>query len=176
MIIPDDLFFQLLSKTDLPVEDCTQIHNLSLCTLDQDNASILLYESAISDFLATSEVDFFNIKFILAQEEKLSYLDYLLKLNAKGNLRLIKDGFYPEFKHLLNPSIYLSETICYIRVEKAYERENIFEIIDATVKQQLADLYNELWSNRLDVIIKDVNIIKTRLMKYRQMTSLISAC
>jgi hypothetical protein len=100
-------------------------------------------------------------------------MDYFCTLCDKANFKLIESAFYCEFEHLNSPCLYLSDTACYLKIENAYERKSIYQIVHNSVKSLLDDFFPEIWKNRKDVVIDDKTEIKKRIVNYRTLSRCI---
>lgn len=173
LIMPDALYEKLFDKIGLiNFDEAQRVHLFAKNIIEQESTRILLYETALSDLIATGEVDFFNNKVMLSPKEIQDYIQFLINLVEKNNIYIIGGPLFSEFKHAFSPCLYISDTICYVRIENAYNRENIFEIIDKDVKELFGKLYLNIISSRDDVVIKKKNVIMERLENYKKMAGI----
>lgn len=173
LIMPDSLHEKLLDKiTSINHDEAQRVHLFTKNIIEQESTTILFYETALSDLIATGEVDFYNNKVMLSSEEIQEYIQFLINLVLKNNIYIIGGPLFSEFKHAFSPCLYISDTICYVRIESAYNRENIFEIMDKDVRELFEKLYLDVISNRDDVIIKRKDIILKRLENYKNMAGI----
>lgn len=173
LIMPDFLHEKLLDEiTVINHDEAQRVHLFAKNIIEQESTRILLYETALSDLIATGEVDFYNNKVILSPKEIQEYIQFLINLVQDNNICVIGGPLFSEFKHVYSPCLYISDTICYMRMEGAYNRENIFEIIDKDVRELFEKLYLDITLNRDDVIIKKKDVIIKRLENYKKMAGI----
>lgn len=173
LIMPDDLHEKLLKSIEnISYDEAQRIHIFSKNIIEQDSTSVLIYETALSDLIVTGEVDFYNYKTILTSEEIADYIQFLMKVVQTSNIYLISDPLFAEFKHAFSPYLYISDTISYIRIEDAYDRDNIYEIVDRNVRDLFGRLYTDIIANRKDAIIVEKSIILEHLENYKLMAGI----
>lgn len=175
-LLPRELFEELLQE--IHVEDPAEyrsIHEFAQGIIQHSPVRIMLYETTISDLLATGEVDFFNHKLRFNSRQMKMFLEYLMQLNASDvQFRMIKGGFSVHFEHLYNPCLFISGTSLYMRLENAYDRESILICIDPDVKQLIGRFFEQAWSERPDVVVEDETAIARILTHYCTMNSLLN--
>lgn len=170
LIISDELHEKLLKSIEnVSIDEAQRIHSLSKNIIEQDSTSVLIYESALSDLIATGEIDFYNNKMILSPEEIDEYILFLMDVVRTCNVSLISAPLFAEFTHTFSPCLYISDTICYMRIEASYGRENIYEIIDRSARKLFDQLYSEIRINRTDVLVTEKSVILKRLENYKAM-------
>ena len=175
LIMPDALFEKLLRLFPIVNTDkARQVHIFAKNILEQTSTTILLYETAISDLMATGEIDFFNNRFILPSENIREYIAYLIEMAKKNTLKLITGPLFPEFRHLYSPCLYISDTECYIRLEDRYNRDNIFQVMNKEVKVFFEDTFEYIFNNRSDLLIKESQPIIEKLEQYYLLAGLRS--
>ena len=170
LIMPADLYEKLLASIKgVNKDEAERIYMFSKNIIEQDSTNILMYETALSDLVATGEVDFYNNKIVLSPEEIEAYICFLIKIFETCNVQLISAPLFPEFRHAYSPCLYISDSICYIRIENAYGSDNILEITDMDVRMLFENFYSDVTDKRRDVIIKDKSVILQRLEHYKRM-------
>ena len=138
----------------------------ALRTVDID---ILIYESAIADFIMSGIVDIFNIPVQLSVDARkrciktiISYLD-----RTNINIRLIRGGFAKDFKRTPNPCMFSSSLGACLRIENGTYKNNIYSNPNAAVKKFIETAFQKLW-NRKDVVLKDKETITSILESYEK--------
>ena len=174
LIMPDELFVSLAKRFEIDDQEHYRLHDFAKSIIEQETTSILVYETAISDFVATGEIDFFNHKVVLSVSEIDMFMEYLNNIMRSNNFRLIRGAFFSEYEHVFNPALYISDTVCYIRCENAYERENVYQIISDRIKELIDELFKGIWFERPDVVISDKKIIGERICHFMELTNMIS--
>ncbi len=154
-MLPEELFQRYSKSINYDENVINKLFTVYTEVISSESARVLLYESAISDFVATGVVDFFNTKIHLDKTEKQKVLVHLMSLISKSNLRLIEGVFYPEFEHLYSPNLYISDSSVYLRLENAYNRDCVFQLVGSKIKALMRQLFDDLWENRTDVVISN---------------------
>lgn len=176
LIMPDELFEILLRSIDnISADEARRIHVFSKNIIEQDTTNVLIYESALSDLVATGEVDFYNNRIILSSKEIEAYIVFLMNIIKTCNIQMITAPLFTEFRHAFSPCLYISDSICYLRTENSYESDNIFEIVDREVGILFDRFYSDVMEKRKDAIVQDKNIIQKRLEHYKGMARLTNA-
>ena len=81
--------------------------------------------------------------------------------------------FFPEFRHLYSPNLFISDTVCYLRLEKAYNRECVLQVVDTNTTELFEKLFIGIWNGRNDVVISDRDVISARLKHLRHLASIM---
>lgn len=171
MILPDMLFESLLKyvKNDSKPE-LRRMHAIAQQVVRHSDTKIIIYESVFSDIIVTGELDFFNHKILLSETEKLCLLDYYKQVFSPDicvNLKLISGYLDSDFKYVTNPCMFLSDMVGYVRLENGRYHNNIMVIKSQTVKRIFEGFFNEIWSNRKEVVIEDKQKIYKIICHYR---------
>lgn len=136
------------------------------------SVNIMLYRSAVLDFVSTGEVDFFNNKIIMSVSERRECLQYLKALIEKAsvNFKLIPVGFSDDFLALTNPNIFMSDDSCFLRLENGKFERNILLTENKRMKALLSSFfddtekqYNEHFVSDKDSIVSMIDICLERI-------------
>lgn len=175
LVLPDDIFNSVLQTVSITSkEEYERVHTFSRKILEQQETRIMVYETAISDMLATGELDFFNYHVILAKEQRKACIEYWKALNESNtNLCIIEGGFYSDFKHVYSPCIFISDSESYVRLEDAYQRENILICTQREAKDMFVNFFEEAWT-KCEVVIHDRKAIQSKLENYATMMDFLS--
>lgn len=161
--VPDDLFEKILQeiydagelKTD--AEEVRKAHNLTKNILSQSPIKIMIYNSALSEFVVSGELDFFNHKVYLSTEQRQKCIQYILELlkqNSRMDIKLIQGEFVTDFQYTQKQCVFLSDAICYIRLGNESYRNNIVILNGKSVKDMFQHFFQEVWVNRKDVVLE----------------------
>lgn len=175
LLLPNDLFEELLEYIHADNNaEYRSIYGLAQEIIQNGKVSIMIYETVLSDLLATGEIDFFNQKINLNCLQISRLIEYLIRINnANIGIKMIKTGFSPHFEHLYNPCLFISASETIMRLENAYERDSVLIYVDSKVKRLIGRFFDLAWSSRQDVVIEDVNKINEILVHYHQMNLLL---
>lgn len=167
--LPNDLFHELL---DLYVDDLDYRQLLEKNYMIMQNAtmvsniSILLYESTLSKYILDGEMDFFGIHITLDIQQRQRHIAYMKELfyqNPYIDVRLVDGSFIEDFKKFSNPSIYLSDQICYIRIAKPRDR-SLFLIKQKELMELYFSFFAQIWNH--EMVCKDANVFQKKMDYY----------
>lgn len=165
--LPNDLFDELLTQY---IDDSVYREELKRNHMIMQNAThvskiqILIYESTIKKFILDGKLDFFTYAIILDIHQREQFLRNMKALfcdNEYLDVRLIDGDFVEEFKTFDNPSIYLSDSLSYLRIENI-SRNAIYMIKNKELINVFSHFYKEIWENHFDVVIKDNDVIRKK--------------
>ena len=151
-LLPRDLFDGLLAE--LPVETPLREHmekgfSLTANVLGFTGARVMVYETAITNYALTGELDFFNRRLTVSAQRRLLHLTYLRELLEREPLRfqLIRRGFSDDFQQITNPCVFLSDTTGYLRLENGAYEDNILLINGARNRANFDGFFEQIWVN-----------------------------
>ncbi len=94
------------------------MHKISL---SGEDVFIMIYNSALTNFMLSGELDFFNKKIVLDAKERKKQLEHLKNLfldHRDLHVKMVSGGFSDDFRYITNPCMFLSDTVNYLRLEK----------------------------------------------------------
>ena len=180
LLLPDELFSQLVEQ--LPEEwhgkkeELERVHNFSSHILQTGPIQIMIYESAFTDFVISGELDFYNHKVLLTVEQRLMVLEYYLMIfqgEKKGSIKLIEGGFSTDFQYITNPCMFLSSSICYLRLENGCYNDNILVLNDKQIRDMFGKFYHTIWNHRQDMVLESEEEVCSRIRQYIQSARLL---
>ena len=69
-----------------------------------------------------------------------------------------------DFQYIANPSMFLSDVISYLRLDNDNRQNNIQVMNNPSIIDMFGRFYEEIWTNRNDVVVEDqdsmIKIIK----------------
>ena len=181
LLLPDELFSQLVEQ--LPEEwhgkreELERVHNFSSHILQTGPIQIMIYESAFTDFVISGELDFYNHKVLLTVEQRLMVLEYYLMIfqgEKKGSIQLIEGGFSTDFQYITNPCMFLSSSICYLRLENGCYNDNILVLNDKQIRDMFGKFYHTIWNHRQDIVLQSEEEVCSRIRQYIQSARLLA--
>jgi hypothetical protein len=130
-----------------------------------NNIKLLIYESALSEFMLDGRTDFFGRDIQLNIDERLAVLNHILMLHDRSccEIRLVAGGFFDDFSHLPNPCIFLSDLICYFRVDDGSHFHTVYSVIHSVVKKMYASFFSHAWDECDGVVVRNKEDITKRL-------------
>lgn len=172
-LLPDDLFEEILSqvyeseKWKVEMVGLGRIHSLTRSILEESRIHIMIYESAFRDFAVSGELDFYNYKVYLTTDQRLRYMQYVLSLlqkDGRRKIKLIQGHFVMDFQYIADPCMFLSDVISYLRLNNDNRQNNIQVMNGNAITEMFSRFYEEIWTNRKDVVVEDknamINIVK----------------
>lgn len=182
-LLPDNIFKDLLAqdkhfeKWNIDSSELQRIHSFTNGILEESRIHIMIYESALSDFAFSGELDFFNHKVQLSTEQRLDYIKHILALLKKNDnleLKLIHGKFVTDFQYIVNPCLFLSNEISYLRLHNTSFQKNIVILNGVPIKNMFDKFYEEIWTNRKDVVIENPETVISNLEHTIQTLELMS--
>lgn len=160
-ILPDDLFEELTedycrSNPKVSREALMRARIFGRSVVENTPVRVLAYENALNEFAATGMLDFFNTKMYLTPEQRIKALRYAVSLynqNPKLSFRYLRDGALSDMRHIPDPTMCLSDTYCYLRLNRFGPKNNL-SVIN---KVQLADLFRSFF----DEVWEDTRVTET---------------
>ena len=140
--------------------------------LKEIGGKLLISENALLDFAVTGELDFFNRKFHLTPEQRLRYLDYARELaNGSSGLQLgiLKSGSVSDIQHIPAPNLFLSDTMCHVRLKRTGNHNHIGIINKVQVSDMFRNFFDSVWDDERFHAMKDQASIKDFLHYIIQM-------
>ncbi|MDD6231640.1 MAG: hypothetical protein PUA89_02820, partial [Frisingicoccus sp.] len=162
--VPPELFEELLENNPpgdewaLVVPQVRKINQLMQRLFEKADMQIMIYESVFFNFSISGELDFFNYKVILSAEQRLKYLTYMVNLfenNPNLSVKMALRNFATDYRYRINPCVFLSDRISYIRVENRKYHNNIMMFNHTSVKKMFDQFYAQIWEADESHLISD---------------------
>lgn len=167
LFLPQDVFDEIAAGMPHE-EEYRRLYLLSQAVLSNPQTKLMAYESALSDLVVTGILDFYNQPVKLTSDQILRCLDYYISLFDMGaQLKLIKGGFSTDFRYITNPCLFLSDSVCYLRLENQRYEDNILIFNDKQVKNLFDSFFDTVWTKREDVVASKPEVIIEMLKHYR---------
>lgn len=165
-----ELFYSLcedIFANDISLrEEAEKAFYLTNLLIEKKQINVMMYESALTSFMLTGELDFFNHKIILPPKQRKDQLEYVKKQFGKlgfNRIKLVDGGFSDDFRFITNPCVFLSDSIDYLRLENNYYEQNILLIYEKQVKKIFHEFFDEIWNKWHDVVIQDDAVIENHM-------------
>lgn len=170
--LPDDLFEELVEEycqlhKDTDRATLTRMHKLSSSVLESMPVRMIICESGVNDFTVTGRVDFYNQKMTLTPEQRLRCLQYISELPEKNpalSFGILKNGRFSDLQHIPNPTMFLSDGFCYLRLNKSGPAYNLSILNRVQVCDQFRDFFEAIWRNQ--EIVDTYYNASVELMRY----------
>ena len=153
--LPDDLFDELAREfcqthLEISLDRLKQAHTFSRSVLEAADIRILCYEHAITDFVVTGVLDFFNTKITLTPRQRLQLMKYAIGLyekNTKLGFRILRGNQNSDWNHIPAPTLFLSDSICYLRLVRSGSSNNLSIVNKLPVCDMLRNFFQTLWDD-----------------------------
>ena len=159
--LSDALFEEILQQIGnslddgIAAEDLRKCHAMSKLSHSEFDIDILFYRSTFSDFAVTGKLDFFNHQVTLSPKQRLQFITDLRNcLIRQRNIvpKVIIGQLITDFPYEVGPSLLLSDTMAYLRLEN-YKKLHI--INHGIMKCAFQKCYEEIWNKDSSVVISD---------------------
>lgn len=169
LLLPKDVFDSLIEERGMDKSSFDGLYRLSQNVVKNGKGKLMIYESAIANLAMDGIVDFYNQPVVLSSEQVIKCLDYYADLMKDENsIKLISGGFSDDFMYITNPCMFLSDSLCYVRLENNRYENNIHILNDKAVKEMFDKFFDIVWSNREDVVIDKRDLIHNKIQHYKE--------
>lgn len=175
-MLPKDLFEELLLEycvlePEASAEDLRQANILCQNMIKEMGGKLLIFENALLEFAVTGELDFFNRKFHLTPEQRLEYLNHALEIldNNRMQIGILKSGSISDIQHIPAPNLFLSDTMCHLRLKRTSKTNLIGIVNKVQVCDMLRTFFDAVWEDTRFSVIKDPASIEDFLHYIMQM-------
>lgn len=141
------------------------IHSLSNRRFQEQPVKILVYESALSEFIVNGRLDFYNLNVTLTPRQRLDYIrnfQDMLKQNDNIQIRLIYGPLFPDFQYNADQCAFFSDGASYLRLSAENRDENkVFAVNTPEMHDVFDHFFAEVWDNHQKMVVSDrENILK----------------
>ena len=173
-MLPKDLFEELLLEycvlePEASAEDLRQANMLCQNMIKEMGGKLLIFENALLEFAVTGEVDFFNRKFHLTPEQRLEYLKHAQILLNNMQVGILKGGSISDIQHIPAPNLFLSDTMCHLRLKRTSTTNQIGIVNKVQVCDMFRTFFDAVWEDPRFSVIKDPANIEDFLHYIMQM-------
>ena len=152
-LLPPDLFQELAVKSRIgtknyKIEGMLRLHKLAESVLSNPEVRILICEHAISRFVITGEVDFFTEIMTLNCEQRIRALHYFVERvhTIKTQIKLLQLPTGSDFGTDVIPSLFLSDTLSFVRLRSINQKDNLLLKINRKEIQAIhKEFVDSLW-------------------------------
>lgn len=160
-LLPTDLFVELMespaiAQKGFSKEMLLNLHELSNAVLAQGETLLLVSNSAFSRLVVSGEVDFFNERLTLTFRQRIMALEYLCRIldySVETKTRMIQDPLVADFHYNVCPSMFLSSTVSYLRLNIANHPNNLLMRINGQEMQRIyKKFFMEVWNSENRIV------------------------
>lgn len=163
--LPDDLHAELVDQycKAMSPEEIKKVHMLHAMTkkvIENSPIRLLVHESAFTSFTVTGMLDFYGYKVQLTSEQRLRYIKHLYSLlTNKYNLEMktIRGGLITDFQHIPDPTLFLSDSFCYLRLETNTPYYNICVPNKIIINDIFREFFNDIWNGEKYNLVENGN-------------------
>lgn len=157
--LPEDIFAQLLADycsrhTDADPAKIKSVYKLSSTILSSMKIRLLLDEDGLNDFAVTGTVDFLGEKIQLTPKQRMRCLEHASTLsenNPNLEYRILHGRRTLTQPGMSFPTLFLSDSICYLRIEHSSRNFNISVLTHKTLEKMFCKCFDELWEDPIRV-------------------------
>ena len=146
--------------------EAERAHLLASKMAEKGQIKILAYDNAFVEFMLTGEVDFFNRRIVLSQDERKAVMQHLLdtimRLDADC-VKMIKEGFSDDFKYITNPCFFLTSSHGYLRLDNGLYENNLMLLKDDDIRMKFDRFYEKIWSEDRENVISNKEEMAAKL-------------
>jgi hypothetical protein len=166
LLLPQQVFEELIADQSNQAE-YHRLYSLSQSILRNPATKVMIYESVMANLAVDGILDFYNQPVQLNPQQILCCLDYYMNLSEMGaEIKLIDGGFSDDFRYITNPCLFLSDSICYLRLENNRYEDNILLLNDRGVKELFDQFFDTVWMKREDVVTSEQELIREKMKHY----------
>ena len=153
--LADEVFDELVDEycrqyKDVERADLIQMHKLSISVLESMKIQLLLSERGINDFAVNGIMDFFGVKMQLSSKQRLQCLEYASSMPEKNpnlDFRILRNGNAANLHHIPAPTLFLSDSFCYMRIIRSGSTNNLSVLNGPQVCNMFRKYYDDIWED-----------------------------
>lgn len=180
LLMPSDLFFEigesLFGNSPNVLNRLKRIDAILQNATYNSEIDILLYQSALEKYVINGEANFFNIPIKLTIDQRERHLAHIQNLLEKDNIRFktIENSLVEDFKKDENTSLYLSKNVSFLKVDSHDKDNNYLVVKDKNLSRIFDTFYEEVWTNRKDIVLEDIEENKKMISDCLNYTRILS--
>lgn len=149
----DEIFEELADEycnlhRDVERTSLMQIHKLASSVFESMKIQLLLSESGITDFAVNGAIDFLGTKIQLEPRRRLQCLEYVESMTGKNpnfEIRILQIGNALNLHHIPAPTLFLSDSICYLRIIRNGSTNNLSVLNCPQICNMFRKYFDDLW-------------------------------
>lgn len=165
--LPDDLFEELLEQVKEQYDEEQEqriryLHTLTNKMMETTNISVILHSIALANLAVDGELDFFDHLMHLSLQQRKRCLQYILELCTQRenfNVKLVYGCLVADFQYAETQCIFLSDTICYVRLHTENRKNNLAVFHHPDMKIIFLRFFEHMWSKKRKVIREETEEI-----------------
>lgn len=153
--VPNELFDALAAEfcsvhREISFDRLRRAYLLAKSVVENMDIRILCYENALNEFAVTGTLDFFNMKIQLTPEQRLLCLNYAVSLYEKNpsiKLRIMRSGLISDIHHIPDPTVFLSDSLCHLRLIRSGPTNNLSIVNKKPVADLFRKFFDRIWND-----------------------------
>lgn len=153
--LPDDIFTQLLEDyclrhKDADADKIKSVHKLTTTILGSMPIRLMVDEDGLHEFAVTGIVDFLGEKVHLTPQQRMRCLEHSASLpenNPNLDYRVLHSRRTLAQSGMSFPTLFLSDSICYVRIQRSGPGYNINLINQKPLEKMFCKCFDSLWSD-----------------------------
>lgn len=167
--LPDDLHAELVERycKDMRPEELQKLNKLHALTkrvIENSPIRLLVHETAFTSFTVTGMLDFYGYKIQLDSEQRLRYMKHLYTLLTNKyhlEMKTIRGGLITDFQHIPDPTLFLSDSFCYLRLETTTPLYNICVPNKVIINNIFREFFDDIWNGEHYDAVENGNSLVT---------------
>lgn len=160
LFMPSDLFLEIgkevFGYSKEIIEELKKIDAILQNATYNMDIKVLMYESGIRQYISTGELSFFNVPITISFKQRQRHIEYIEKLiKEKDNIdiRLIDGNLVEDFKHVKNPSLYVSKNLSFLKIDN--DENNRYLIVrDVRLEKIFKKFFEDVYKDKEEKITK----------------------
>ena len=156
--LPKDLYTELLDaycqdNNELRGQDMKKLNHLVHRILETTPIHLLIYASVLKNFTVTGELDFFGVRMYLNLSQRLrclKNLEYMATQLEHLDIRVLPEGLLSDHQHIAHPTLFLSDSICYLRLKRFAPEYNICIPNKIALNRIFEEFFYDIWNSHTD--------------------------
>lgn len=176
LLLPDNLFEELLNQIEIPANKKNEIRNLHMVfqsVLTSSDIKIAILDRCLHEYALNGVLDFYGNRIIVTPEQREKHLRNILTLlnreNTNIQLSLLDAAVLKEFEKGFSPCIYSSDYLTYIRIRKSQRNDKV-NIIETN---SLKDIYRRFLNKTFSQANSDNKSTIIKLSTYLNMLKIL---
>jgi len=157
--LPEDLFAEFLEEfchrhKDADAAKLLSVHKLSSTILGSMKIRLLLDEDGLNEFAVTGSVDFLGDRIDLSPKQRLRCLEHASTLpenNPNLEYRILHGRRSVAQQGIAFPTLFLSDSICYTRIDHGSPTFNISILNHKTLENMYRKSFDDFWEDSTHV-------------------------
>lgn len=169
--LSDDLFEEIVSQLNLEKissekkQELYDVHHMIRRIISGSKIQLLFYKKALFNLVVDRELDFYDYKVILTNEQVVRYLEHLLELfsnNSNLEIKMISGKLITDIGYSEKPCMFISDTISYIRLDEG--SNNLYIVNRPVLGNVFEKAFDKFWmESRKGVLVEDKDIITVNI-------------